>query len=433
MVEPGSSGHGPEVHSGPDDIAFVDMPRRDRLRRSNTMPKKAEGGILGFLGNLRKSKHLEPVDYARSRSLYDDGIRGYTDTEREDRYRRKDRKRRSAKINADVEGFVTDAGAATEPEDAEARRAERKARKAARLAQHEAEHEAREAELREAEERRARRREEKARAREEREMRAREEEERRREERRARKAARLAREEAERRLWEEEEQRAADEEAAREVEAKSARRREKRRMREADEMMVDEDDKNGGYRSDRRQSHAPMSRDKYGDEYPTENRRRHSHRSGDENRSKRRRSTADDRHSRRKSRYMDDMPYPAMVHGGKDKTSSWVNSQKTDPPEVVPLAETVIDVPGADPHTHSLSSDEEMRRAIHRRKKHNRHGDLNEADHERRARRRERRAEREAVRSSEGSGDLYDRYGDKYAHANGNSKMTSWFKKLTSF
>lgn len=424
------------MHSGPDDIAFVDMPPRDRLRRSNTMPKKPEGGIFGFLGNFRKNKQSEPTDYARPRSHYDDGIRGYTDTEREDRHRRKDRKRRSTRIDTNTEGFVTDAGAATEPDDAEARRAERKARKAAKLAQLEAEHETREAELREAEERRARRREEKARAREDREIRAREEEEREerlREERRARRAARLARKEEDRRLREEEGQRAADEETAREAEAKAARRRERRRMREGDEMMVDEDDRNG-YRFDRRRSHAPRSRDKYpGDEYTAESRRRHSHRSEDENRSKRRRSTADDRHSRRKSRYMGDIPYPAMVHGGKDKTSSWVNSQKTDPPEVVPLAETVIDVPGADPHTHSLSSDEEMRRAIHRRKKHNRHGDLAEADLERRARRRDRRAEREAVRSSEGSGDLYDRYGDKYAHTNGNSKMTSWFKKLTSF
>lgn len=442
MVERGSSGNGPEVHSGPDDLAFVDLPPRDRLRRSNTMPKKQDGGgIFGFLGNFRKSKPVEPGDYPRPGPHHDGDAPRHTDTEREDRHRRRreDRKQRPPKIETDVEGLTADAGGIAEAEDGDARRAERKARKAAKLAKLEAEHGAREAELRDGEERRARRREEKAKAREERENFAREEEEReekRREEKRARRATRLAREEEDRRLREEEEGRAIEEEAAREAEAeaKVARRRERRRMKE-EGIMVDGDDRNG-YRSDRRRSHAPKSRDRNsGDEHIPDHRYRHSHRSVDESRSKRRRSTADDRHARRKSRHMDDVPYPAMVHGGKDKTSSWVNSQMTDPPEVIPLAETVMDVPGGDPHTNSLSSDEDMRRAIHRRKKQNKNEDFTDAELERRARRREsRRAEREAVRSSEGSGDHYDRYGaDRYAHANGHSKMSSWFKKLTKF
>ena len=130
-----------------------------------------------------------------------------------------------------------------------------------------------------------------------------------------------------------------------------------------------------------------------------------------------------------------------MINGGKDKTSSWVNSQMTDPPEAPPIVPTVVDLPApaADAHVISLSSDEEARRAIHRRsRRHSKyHGHTDAEVEERSTKRREaRRTEREATKSSEDSGDG-DRYGvdGRHRHAavnGGSAKRSSWFKKLTS-
>jgi hypothetical protein len=128
-----------------------------------------------------------------------------------------------------------------------------------------------------------------------------------------------------------------------------------------------------------------------------------------------------------------------MINGGKDKASSWVNSQMTDPPEAPPIVPTVVDLPAppADVHVNSLSSDEEARRRIRRRSRRypKYHGYTDAEIEERRARHREaRRAEREAPRSSEGSGDG-DRYvidgRHRHAAANGvSAKRSSWFKNL---
>jgi hypothetical protein len=136
-----------------------------------------------------------------------------------------------------------------------------------------------------------------------------------------------------------------------------------------------------------------------------------------------------------------------MVDTGKDKTSSWVNSQITDPPEVPPIVPTVIDMPGMPgaPNEASLSSDEEAKREIRRQsRRRSKYGGAKYAEAgEKRARRREaRRADREPIKSSEGSGDgdrdHRGRYGgrtyDRYAPAPTftPAKRGSWFKKITS-
>ena len=118
-----------------------------------------------------------------------------------------------------------------------------------------------------------------------------------------------------------------------------------------------------------------------------------------------------------------DTPY-LLANGNKnDKISSWVNSQMTDPPEAPPVVPTVIDDPVSpdDPNTHTLSSDEDARKAKHRRaKRHSRH-----ASHLPERHRRERPP---PVRNSD---DSYE--ADGYGHANGNAKRTSWFKKFAPF
>ncbi|OJD22106.1 hypothetical protein ACJ73_06554, partial [Blastomyces percursus] len=429
MVEPGPSNR-PEVVSGPEDLAFVIDPPKERinLKRSNitATPKKSEG-LLGLFGSFRKPA-APPPEYSRSRSYREENLRKSAEIDKEYVRRARREKLRSTRVETDGEGFTTDAAPTTEAEDAEARRVERRARRLSKYA----EQEAREAEEREAEERRAKRREaEKARIREARERRAREDEEREQrhhEEKRARRAARLL----------EEQQR---EEEIRQVEARCC-------ARETEEFVED----GRRIRSERHRSYTDKPRDRYShDEYATDHRRHRSHRSSDEATKSRRRKSAvlleEEHYTSRKghsSRRASNVPYPGIAGAGKDKMSSWLNSQLTDPPEAPPIVPTVIDVPAppGDPHVHSLSSEEEARRSA--RRKARRHSKYNGVDNaeaaERRARRHElRHSVRGPLKSSEGSGDG-DRYGDRYtsdyhrhsSYANGAPKRSSWFKKITS-
>lgn len=438
MVEPDTSAHDPNVVSGSDDIAFVEAPPKPSLRRSNTTPKKTEG-LMGLLGSFRKPKRTESQDRHRSRPQREErSSRRQVETEKEDSRpsRRDDRKRRSAKVETDAEGFTTDA-APTENEDAEARRAERRAKRASRHGSDPKDREAREA--REAEERRARRKEAKE-ARVLEEKQAREEEERRREEKRARRAAR-----EEKRL--QEEQRLKEEQEAKE--AAAAERRERRRQREMEETNREAPQPTS---RSRRHSHAP---EKYysQDEYAGEPRRHRSHRSGDEGgKSRRRKSSApnpepvpeDDGYRSPRSGRTSRKPSganPVMMNSGKDKISSWVHSQITDPPEAPPIEPTVIDVvppAGAAANGHSLSSDEETRRQIRRRaRRQSKYGNRPEPEtNPKRSRPRDsRRIDSEG--SGEGERDRYGRtYDSRYPPAapvsGGGGKRSSWFKKLTS-
>lgn len=129
------------------------------------------------------------------------------------------------------------------------------------------------------------------------------------------------------------------------------------------------------------------------------------------------------------------------MSGGRDKTSSWVNSQATDPPEPPPIVPTVVDLPGADAtNAHSLSSDEEARRRMRRlaRRRAKYPGLTDEEIEEIRARRRgQRKAERAAMKSNSGSDDdererSSRAFDDRHAHQTGGGlKRMSWFKKLT--
>ncbi|ODH50870.1 hypothetical protein GX48_03012 [Paracoccidioides brasiliensis] len=430
MVEPDSSGR-PDVVSGPEDLAFVIGTSKERspLKRSNTITPKKSEGFLGLFGSFRKP--ATRPDYSRPRYSRDEDLRA-AETDKEETRRPRREKRRSTKVETDGEGFTTDAAPTTEAEDAEARKAERRTR---RLSKH-AEQEAREAVDRDAEERRAKRREaERARSHEAWERQAREDEEReqrRREEKRARRAA----------LELEEQQR---EEERRGMEAK-------RRAKQAEEL----EEESRRIRFERRRSHMEKPRDKYSyNEYGMDHRRHRSHRSGDETaKSRRRKSSAipgEEYYPSSNVRPLhraSTVPYPGLAGSGKEKTSSWLNSQLTNPPEVPPIVPTVIDIPApaGDPHVRSLSSEDEARRATRRKaRRHSKYNGLDDAElADRRARHRELpHSVRDPLKSSEGSGEgdrHGDRYGDRYAsdhhrplsYGNGTSKRSSWFKKITN-
>ncbi|KAJ5714120.1 uncharacterized protein N7483_011301 [Penicillium malachiteum] len=409
--------------SGPDDGVLVDTPRdpRDRrLKRANTAPPKKQesGGLMGLFGSLRKNTRPEMPDRRKSRSYRDDEYRYMTEPERDDPRRAarrddRDRRRRSVRPDTDAEGFATDfAGAAAfeiEPEDAEARRAARRAKRSSRQAPSDTRDFE---EVREAEERRARRRE-KERAREQRDRELAEEEERRR-------IRRAAREERRAR----EEQAAREAEAAAEAEARAAERRERRRLRDLrDEEMAAQ--------ARRRRSRAEEPVNLYPDE-------------------RRRGSRTDDSKTRRRPRpIIDEYPEPAMTGGllgrPKDKTSSWVYSQADEPPEPPQLVPTFIDMPPAAAaaaaeglNAHSLSSDEEARRAVRRRaRRRAKYGDIpDEEIDDTRSRRRESRRD---PKSSSGSGDyerdrgMRSRGSRQDAPPSSGTKKSSWLRKLANF
>lgn len=431
MVEPDTSAHDPNVVSGSDDIALVEAPPKGSLRRSNTTPKKTEGFMGGLLGSFRKPRRTsESQDHHRPRPPREErNSRRPVETDKEDYRpsRKDDRKRRSAKVETDAEGFTTDA-APTETEDAEARRADRRSKRASRHGS-----DPKDREAREAQERRARRKEaEKARALEEKQ--AREEEQRRREEKKARRAAR-------------EEQRLKEEQEAKE--AAAAERRERRRQREMEEANREAPPPPS---RSRRHSYAP---EKYysQDEQAGENRRHRSYRSGDEGaKSRRRKSSApnpapapvpDDgyqspRNGNGRTSRKSPGANPVMMNSGKDKISSWVHSQITDPPEAPPIEPTVIDaVPpagAANGNGQSLSSDEETRRQIRRRaRRQSKYPNRPEPEMNPPKRSRARDSRRmDDEGSGEGERDRYGRHGPAAPVSGGGNKKSSWFKKFTS-
>ena len=131
----------------------------------------------------------------------------------------------------------------------------------------------------------------------------------------------------------------------------------------------------------------------------------------------------------------------------KDKTSSWVYSQADEPPEPPLIVPTFIDMPpaavdAADAlNAHSLSSDEEARRAVRRRARlRAKYPDLPDEEIDLRSRRRESR--RDGVKSSSGSGDYErdrgmrshgSRQGGAPAPPGSGAKKSSWLRKLANF
>lgn len=303
MVDSPTHGE-PLVTSGPDDMAFVDLP--PTLKRSNTAPRKS-GGLFGsFFGGSR------PVSEK-------DRPRSYTLTDAEDQgipIRTKDKSKRKSRV-VDGEDLTTDAPAETDA-DIEARRAERKARREARDQTEEAdrvEREQRRKERRDREKADLEARERKAR---ERAKQEREDEERRREEKRARRAAREAR-------IQQEEMEAATE---------ADRRREERKCLRA-QLESEQGANREISKEERRKSYYAEEEDRQ--------RRREERKARDTDR---------DRSSRKRSSALAEEYHESRSGSGKgtappaNKTSSWVNSQADEPPEIPLVEGTILDPSG---------------------------------------------------------------------------------------
>ena len=321
----------PLVTSGPDDMAFVDHP--PGLKRSNTGTKKAGGGFFGsFFGGGGGGGGAAAARPVTERS------RSQTLTDAEDLpIRTKEKvKRRSRAV--DGEEFTTDAPAETDA-DVEARRAERRAKRDARDQAEEAdraEREQRRKERRDREKADLEARQRKARDRERKEQ---EEEDRRREEKRARRAAREAR--------------IAQEEADGQAEA-DRRRDERRRLRA--QLEAEQSGARDTSKDDRRKSY-------YAEE--EERRKRREDRKGvsggkDRERSGRKTTSAlvDEYHESRSGSGRGIAP-PA------NKTSSWVNSQTDEPPDLPPIEGTVLDPSGQRPRA---AADDDKRTSRNRDK-----------------------------------------------------------------
>ena len=345
----------PLVTSGPDDMAFVDHP--PGLKRSKTTPKKS-GGIFGsFFGGSRP-----PAERSRSHTL--------TDAEDLPIRTKNSSKRRSRAL--DGEELTTDAPAETDA-DVEARRAERRAKRDARDQAEEADRAAREQRRKERRDREKADLEARQRKARERERREQEEEDRRREERRARRVAKEAR--------------AAQEEADAQVEA-DRRREERRRLRaqlEAKQSGAREISK-----EDRRKSY-------YAEEEERRRRKDGNSRDNDRDRSGRKSSVlVEEYHESRSGSGRGTAP-PA------NKTSSWVNSQTDEPPDLPPIEGTVLDPSGQKPR----AADEDDDREYRARRKSSRRGDAKSGSggsDERDRKERRRRRDRDPVADDRGYG-----------------------------
>jgi hypothetical protein len=322
MVEAGPSGGEPFVTSGPDDMAFVEHSQPE-LKRSNTAAKKAGGFFGGFFGGGGKpEKAIEPAAHSRPASSYRD--ERMMDAEILPSRTKDKSKRRSMKPQpADFEP----AGQMDFDPEAEARRTERRAAREAEEAERaERRRSRRDKEKAELEERRA-----KARNRARREQEA---EEQRREEKRARRAAK--------------EEARAQEEA--DIEAAAvARREERRRLRaeleasELEKARVAAEDQAG---ADKIRRSAKDDRKKQFEREEAERVRRReekkskSSRDKDKSGSGKRKSTT----SPLMDEYFESRNGTSKQPGGPpDKTSSWVKSQASDPPDLPPVEGTILD------------------------------------------------------------------------------------------
>ncbi|MCJ1400175.1 hypothetical protein MMC11_003379 [Xylographa trunciseda] len=446
MVEAGPSTDGPEVVTGPDDIAFVEKTREPpQLKRSATSAKKSDGlkGLFGVFGKTRRAS--DTADRPKTKAIYADEegtprrkrtvAGGDEDAKRPRRDDRKSRRSTRPEIEMDG-GFATDAapngGISTEAEDAEARR---EARRAKRADKEQADRAARRAELKELEERKARRQlndkaateARKAKIREMREKKVREDEA-----RLDRKRDQFPRDEGEEDVLEE------VDEVPRDLDPQPAERRSKHRSRNAE-------DSTSRPRSDRRRSHldGPLPTRTADEEADRRARRedRRSRRTPAEKPSNTRRKSApvqdyfDPRNAARGTPAGGD-PY-LTTNGANDHTSSWVNSQIIEPPPPPPIEPTVIEPPpilgdGVEPD----DDDDEIRRS--KRKSSRRRSKYLDATVEGVDDKKRHRERREKEPSSEGSaGDRYARRKSDYAspravNSDAAGKRASWFKKITN-
>lgn len=338
MVEAGPSGGEPFVTSGPDDMAFVEHSAPE-LKRSNTTSKKAGGFFSGFFGGGgggKVDKTPEPAVRSRPASSYKDDR--MLDAEPLPTRTKDKSKRRSVKPYHN-EPDALDQGDLDLEAEAQARRAERRSAReteeAARAERHKLRRETDKADLE------ARRSKARDRARREREA-----EEQRREEKHARRAAKEdARLKAE-----------ADAEAA-----TALRREERKRLRavlEAEELEkeariaaagIDDADKiRIAAKDDRKRQFQREEEDRL--------RRREEKQAGKPARDKDRTGKRKSTNSPLMDEYFDSRNgVPKQPGGPPDKTSSWVKSQTSDPPDLPPVEGTILD--GEKPR--SVSPDDE--------------------------------------------------------------------------
>jgi hypothetical protein len=341
MVDGPTSGNEPMITSGPDDIAFVDHP--PILKRTNTARKS---GIFGSLFGATKfsSKDEYRPKSSRDRDLTD------ADDALPIRTRDKSTKRKSTTRGLD-EGFQSTEAAETDA-DADARRIERRRKRDEKEA---AARDAEEADQKASEARRKDRREREKADLEARRVKARdrarkeqEEEDARREERRARRKEKDVGNDGEP-----------------EISAASAARKEERRRLRAELEAAEMGAKSGN--DTRRKSYAPE---------PEDDRRRRRDEGRSSKRDKEREpriSTSKSKSSRRKSTALMDEYHESRNGGGSvpippNKTSSWVDSQADDPPEIPPVVETILDGSGERPRRADGAGDGDRRDRKSRRK-----------------------------------------------------------------
>jgi hypothetical protein len=396
MVEAGPSGGEPFVTSGPDDMAFVEHSAPE-VKRSNTAAKKSGGFFGGFFGGGGKAERApEPAVRSRPTSSYRD--ERMIDVEPLPTRAKDKSKRRSVKPTpADVE--ILDQ-AEIDPE-AEARRADRRsAREAEELERAERRKSRREKEKAELEARRS-----KARDRARREQEA---EEQRREDKRARRAAR--------------EEARAKEEADVEA-AAAARRDERRRLRaelEASELEKARIAAEGPDGVDKIRKSAKEDRRKQFEREEEERLRRREEKKGGRSSRDKDKSGNSGKRKSTTSPLMDEYfesrngnNTPKNPGGPTDKTSSWVKSQASDPPDLPPVEGTILD--GENPRSAGLDDDgfdegrgEERRRSSKKDSSSRRQSKYADPEDRRSSRRKESRrnapAEEAGIRSGSGSG-----------------------------
>ncbi|KAL6717951.1 hypothetical protein ACLMJK_004036 [Lecanora helva] len=416
MVDGGLS-DGPDIADGPDDMQFITKPKG--LQRSATSSKKPESKIGGLFGAFRKSR---PAGDVKSKAVVEDDVtprkRTVAGGDDSSKRPRRDDRRRSEKVSyRAAEGYVyntePDAAGATEAEDADARREERRAKRADK------DRAAKEEALKYEADRRAKRRvAEKTKLSDEKDRKARkaaDSEAKAHEEKEARRAARKAKEE---------------EQANRDLEDDILKPR------------TNGERSSRPTKSDRRRSH-------YDKPQPIddENEARRARRT----KSDRRKSTApvDDYFDPRNSKRND--PYGGG--GGNDHTASWVESLSKESPEPPPVEPTIMEpapdlrpsAAGAD----DLAADEDIRRSSHRKSKRSSRmygaaidGADFDDDRERRQRRRESKrggegsAEEERYRSppsrgkSEMGGVKLGAGAKVFDGKTGAGKRSSWFQKI---
>ena len=385
MVEAGPSGVEPFVNSGPDDMAFVEHTAPE-LKRSNTTTKKSGGFFGGFFGGAGKSERAsEPVVRSRPTSSYRD--ERMIDAEPlPARIKDKSKRQPMKAYQNDIEVLEQ-----IEPDpDAEARRAERRK---SRHNQEKAGLEARRSKARD-------------RARKEQEA-----EEQRREEKRRR---RVAREDARLR-------------AEANVEAAAAARRDERRQLRAEleaselekaRIAAQEQDDVEKIRSsikdDRKKQFEREEEDRL---RRREEKKYKPSRDNDKSGSGKRKSTT----SPLMDEYFESRNGTSKLPGGPtEKTSSWVKSQASDPPDLPPVEGTILDGEkprsGADLNEDSEGEREERRHSSRKESSSKRRSkyvrdDADPADSRRSSRRKQShrnpgpdRDDERAVRSGSGSG-----------------------------